>query len=249
MSAILSATIYIADYDAAVEATERPARELGNSSKFTVGSAVTEQSIVNYQDPKRPKKVILSSLGDQTIDIDAREWNPKNIALKLWGTATQQAATAITGEAHVVKAGAITFADRIFDKTHPVVIKKGATAIDTDDYTVLDDGIGVQWADTLTTAGLLTGDAVTWEYTPVASVKVEALTKLNPIYTITVSGINAVDGTRVYRCYYKCQLAPTSADDLINEDFLTNPLKFTILEDDTITSGSKFFRELIEGVL
>ena len=73
--------------------------------------------------------------------MDLRVFSLSNLALALWGTATAAlGVTAITGEAHVIHAGSFVPADRIINTAVAPVIKKGATVIDTDDYTVSSGG-------------------------------------------------------------------------------------------------------------
>lgn len=58
------------------------------------------------------------------------------------------------------------------------MIKKGATVVSATDYTVSPGGITI--ADTISTASVLSGDAVTINYTPKLSHDVQALISAAP---------------------------------------------------------------------
>uniref|UniRef100_UPI002DD64253 phage tail tube protein n=1 Tax=Dokdonella sp. TaxID=2291710 RepID=UPI002DD64253 len=167
--------------------------------------------------------------------MDLRVFSAANLALALWGTAAVPGVTAITGEAHVITAGAFIPTERLINTAVAPVVKKGGTTVLTADYVVTGGGITI--ASTITTGGVTTGDAITIDYTPLASSTIQTLISTAPLVSIFFEGVNGVDGKYATNRIYKAKLGVAQNVGYISEDFNTLSLTFSIEKDTTVTGG------------
>jgi hypothetical protein len=184
---------------------------------------------------------------DGSIELQLKHITAQNLALGLNAELVTVAATPITGEAHKAYTGGFVPSENLIDITQPVVLKKGATVIDTDDYTVRVDGI--EYAASFTTAGLITADDVTWDYTPIGGYNIEALVNSAPekrlLYTGHARNLGKYSSAKVWRC--KPELVNSLQTVVTNNEYMDITLRFEILEDPTITEpGLSKFQKLEE---
>jgi hypothetical protein len=116
-------------------------------------------------------------------------------------------------------------------------VKKGATTVLADDYTVSAGGITI--AATITTGGVLSGDAITIDYTPQASNDVQALISSAPDVSIHVEGVNEVDGKYTLFKGWKAKLGVAQNVSLIGDDFGTLAISVAFQKDETIVGAGK----------
>lgn len=227
------AKIRIAPYDSGASFVSRAFVYAENASKFTFAFTQEEKKLLDYASPSGGIDATVVRLSDSTGSMDLRHFTPDNLAMALWGTTAAKNATPIVGEAggKIVPNMFVPTARLINTSVAPVV-KKGATVIDTDDYTVSAGGITI--AATITTAGVISGDSITIDYTPALSDQVQALITSAPDVSIHVEGINEVDGKYTVGRFYKCKLGVAAGIDLIGDDFGTLAVSFTIQKDETV---------------
>lgn len=236
-----SGVIEVAAYDASVDFYSRAFRDIGNNTAFNYSTQVQERNLASFRSPAGGTFASAPRIDTVSGQIDCRSFNPDNLALALWGAKTSAAATAITGEAHVLHAGKFVPTKRLINTGTAPVVKKGATTLDTDDYTVSEHGI--TFAATLTTVGVADGDAITVDYTPKATIDVNALIASAPLVSIFLRGFDAVSGEPHTMAIWKAKMGAPSQVDKIGDDFGTLALPFTIEQDTTIVGAglSQYF--------
>lgn len=221
---------------------DRPFDDLSQISKVDFSASEEKQTIPDLRSPGGGTWATYSRVGDMNLSIELRDFTNENLVLSLWGGTTPLAATAITGEAHVVKAGKFIPAKRIIDLTVPVVLKKGSTAIAPADY-IASFG-GVTFAKTLTTAGLVDDDDITFDYTPKASVDIEALVNSSPEVSLFGEGVNDFDGKLYTLRVWKAKVGIPANIGFVSETLGTLPMEVAIQKDETIVGvgSSQYFK-------
>ena len=247
MSFIGSGKIKIAPYSSGASFAARNFRDVGNASVFVYSFSEEKKEPKNYQDPAGGVAASFSRIDKVEGKIDFRKISAANLALALWGSTSTLNTTAITGEAHVIHAGAFIPTARLINTSTPPVVHAGATVVDTDDYTVSAGGITI--AATISTAGVDDGDTITIDYTPRASVDVQALIAAAPDVSIFFEGTNLVDGKAALAQMYKAKLGVASNISMIGDDFATLSVSFTVAKDETVTGAgiSQFLKLELES--
>jgi hypothetical protein len=83
------------------------------------------------------------------------------------------------------------------------------------------------------------GDAITIDYTPVASTDVQALVNSAPNVSLYFDGVNEVDGKKYVGKIWLAKLGVAQNVEFIGDDFGTLSLSVTIQKDETIVTGGK----------
>jgi hypothetical protein len=238
-----SGKVKTADYSSGASFGARKFRDLGNSSTFQYSFSETKQELRDFTDPAGGTDSSVTRIDVVSGQIDCRNISAANLALALWGDFNVLGTTAITGEAHVINAGAFIPTERMINTAVAPVVKKGATVVSTNDYVVSPGGITI--AGTISTASVADGDSITIDYTPKASVDVQALINSAPNVSLFFEGVNGVDSKYALARLWKCKLGVAQNISMIGEDFATLTITFTVLKDDTITgAGLSKFLEL-----
>ena len=232
MSFIGTGKIKIAQYSSGATFGARNFVDVGNASVFEYSFSETRKELLDYQDPSGGLAASVVRLDKVEGKMDLRVFSAANLALALWGTAAVPGVTAITGEAHVINAGAFIPTDRLINTTIAPVVKKGGTTVLTADYVVTGGGITI--ASTITTGGVNTGDAITIDYTPLASSTIQTLISTAPLVSIFFEGVNGVDGKYATNRIYKAKLGVAQNVGYISEDFNTLSLSFSVEKDTTV---------------
>lgn len=238
-----SGKIKIAPFESGASFGARKFVDVGNTSAFQFSFTENRQELRNYRDAAGGIDASVARIESVTGSMDLRHFTADNLALALWGTTAALAATAIVGEAgHVYSAGKFIPAARLINTTIPPVVKKGATTLNVADYVVSAGGITFI-TGTPTTAGLIEGDSITIDYTPLASSDVQALINAAPNVSVFFEGVNAVTGKPASVRQYKCKLGVAANVGLIGDDFGTLAVTFTVEKDTTIIGAglSQFF--------
>lgn len=247
MSYIGTGKIKLAAYGSGASFAARKFRDAGNASTLEFSFSEEKKELKDYQDPAGGVAASVSKVDKVEGKISLRRITAENLALSLWGGTATLNTTAITGEAHVINAGAFIPTNRLINTSTAPVVKKGATVVSTNDYTVSKGGITI--AATISTATVVDGDAITIDYTPVASADVQALINAAPDVSIFFEGINAVDSKYGTTRIYKAKLGVASNVSLIGEDFASLDISFTVQKDTTVTGAgiSQFLTQEFEA--
>lgn len=170
-----------------------------------------------------------------------------NLALGLYGTAANVAAGTVTGE--VVTA----YSGKIVTLAHPdvssVVVKDEATGLITytagEDY-VLNASHGSLEIVSAADGGTIVDAAdLTINYSHGAYSKMDAFTQASsPERYLRFEGLNTIDDQPVVLELFRAQFDPLTGYGLINEELGAVDVSGSLLLDDLITSGSKFFRQI-----
>lgn len=216
-----------------------PARALfpiGNASDFSFTFEVEEATLANFQNAAGGNAASLVKISNFKGSISSRELSESNLAMLLSGTSTAGNATAIVGESgYKIVPNAFIPTARLIDTTVAPVVKKGVTVISTSDYTVSKGGITI--ASTIGTATVVSGDAITIDYTPLLSHSVQTLLTTPLDYSIAFEGVNEVDSKWLTVKIHKVKFSPPSNVALIGTDFYSGDFTFTAAADDTITTA------------
>ncbi len=232
MSFIGTGKIKIAQYSSGATFGARNFIDVGNASVFEYSFSETRKELLDYQDPGGGLAASVVRVDKVEGKMDLRVFSAANLALALWGTAAVPGVTAITGEAHVITAGAFIPTERLINTAVAPVVKKGGTTVLTADYVVTGGGITI--ASTITTGGVTTGDAITIDYTPLASSTIQTLISTAPLVSIFFEGVNGVDGKYATNRIYKAKLGVAQNVGYISEDFNTLSLSFSVEKDTTV---------------
>jgi hypothetical protein len=216
----------------------RPFRYLENVSNFQFSFAEEEKKLLDYASASGGVDASIKRITDATGTMDLRHFTADNLALALWGTTADLTANAIVDEAgYKIVPGKFVPTKRLINTTVAPVVKKGATTVDVADYTVSAGGITI--AAAITTAGVVSGDAITISYTPQAGADVQALITSAPNVSIHVEGVNEVDGKYTVFKGFKAKLGVAQNVGLIGDDFGTLQVSFSLQKDETITTPGK----------
>ncbi len=225
--------VYMAPYASAASFAARKFRDTGNNSVLQDAFSETKEEQTNYRTAAGGVYASISKIDSFTLQIDMHDFDPDNLALALWGTSAADLTTAVTDEDHTIHAGGVIVLDRICDDTQTVSIDVGGTPLLAADYTV--SGSAITLADTITTAGVSDGDACQIDYTAKAESIIQALTGSAPVVSVFFDGVNAVDGKKMQRRYYKVKVGVPSGVDSISDSFATLSLSCTVEADTTVT--------------
>jgi len=232
------AKVRVALYSAGSTFENRPYRYVENCSNFSFQFAEEEKKLLDYASPSGGVDASSKRISDVTGSMDLRHFSADNLALALWGTTSALTATPIVAEAGY-KIVPLMFVPtkRLINTSVAPVVKKGATVILAADYTVSAGGITISSA--ITTGTVVSGDAITIDYTPQVSADVQALLTSAPDISVHVEGINEVDGKYTVFKGYKAKIGAAQQVALIGEDFGTLAVSLTFQKDETIVTGGK----------
>jgi len=221
--------------------------DLENASAFGLTPTGKQQKLPNWTSAAGGTDAAFTQLDSIDGEMDLRHFTPANLALLLWGATNAIAATPITGEAggKIVPLAFVPTKKPINTSVAPVV-KKGATTILAADYTVSAGGITI--AATITTGSVVSGDAITIDYTPLAGADVQAFINSAPDVSIHFEGVNQVDGKYSVVKIHKAKLDAVKNLALIGDDFGTLGVAFALQADTTITTvGKSQYFEILQA--
>lgn len=241
-AAIYKGQIAIALYSSGTTFENRAFISSENASAFEFSAQEEEKTLRDYTVGSGGVDAAVKRLSGMSGKMDLRHFTPTNLSQLLWGTTASLTAAAIVGEAgyKIVPNSRIPL-KRLMDVSVAPVLKKGATTILAADYTY--DAYGIQIAATITTGTVVSGDAITVDYTPLLSSDVQPFVAASPDVSILFNGINEVTGKLMMAKFYKCKLGALENLPFIGEDFAVLGAKFTTqLDSSIVTAGkSKYF--------
>ncbi len=230
--------ISVAPFAGASTFVARSFRPLGNASEFSFAPTQDEKTLMDYTNASGGIDAAMKRTTGGSGKIDLRRIGVNNLALALFGTTTSLNTTAIVGESGgKIVPGMLVPTERLINTAVAPVVKKGATVIAPADYSVSAAGITI--SSTISTAGVVSGDAITIDYTPVASADVQALISTAPEVSIVFDGINSVNGKATVYRIFKAKLGAPSNIQLIGDDFAPLSVPFTLVRDDSIIAAGK----------
>ncbi len=153
-----------------------------------------------------------------SLTLALGELKTTELAMALYGDASVVAAAAVTGESHVVRAGALVMFDNPPDTTVDYVVKNQDGTITYDvgtDYTVTSLGIFA-----VDGGGIAEGGTVQVEYTKQAGDAIQMLVNSGYEYRLVFEGLNEANGGIAQPVVlHRCKFSPASGLGLITEEF------------------------------
>ena len=207
---------------------------LGNCSGLSLAFNEDKKEQKDYQGAGGAVVNTVSRIDSVVASITALDvLNPENLALALRGLVNTVAGGAVASEAHTAQLGAINPLVQLPDMSQTVTVTgSGATPTYTQgtDYTLANGGIVVIDGGTIT-AGL----AIEVSYTGLASYNVEGINQSGKEYKVYFDGLNEADsGKPVMVTCHRVKFSPTTALELIGDEFANLPFTFDILKDSSI---------------
>lgn len=220
-----------------------PLIPMGNCSSLVFNIEQERVDELDYESPGGGKRKTIYRISGVSAKITTKNHSPLILALGLRGTASSNASvTPIDGEAHAdVALGSLIVLDRFPDLTQTVVVKKGATVIDEASYELKRVGLFILPG----AAGLIVGDDITVDYTPLPEDRVEALTVSGDEYYMLFDGLNEADSGKPMAVEaMRLNFSPMKAFGLITTELGDVELEAEVQGDDTVTADdeSKYFR-------
>lgn len=226
--------VKLAPYASGASLGVRKYWDTGNNSAFNLSFTENVNTLRDFTDEAGGTDAEVRRIDAASGQIDFRHISLKNLAALFWGSSGINNTTAITGEAIKAHFGAFVPTKRVINRTVAPVLKKGATTLDTADYTVSDAGI--TFKDEVATSGLVDGDDITIDYTPRASYNVQALVAAAPLLSVIFEGKNVRNGEPFVARIYRVRLGVASNVSLIGEEFATFSVTYTIEKDNDDTT-------------
>lgn len=235
-------TVRVANHDTAIPFHSRAFFDTGNTDALTISTTEEVIELADARDPSggvdRSTRRIKSVSGSMNL----RHMSKEAFVIALWGKASDIAATAITGEAHVLRADRFVPSNHLIDMTKTVTVKKGSTTILAADYLV--ESGGILFNKTLTTGSIADGDAITFDYTPLASYDIDALVTSAPLISVICNGENTINGKKSVDKLWMCRVGAVREFSRIgNGQFGSLQIDFTVERDESIsgTDKSKYY--------
>lgn len=221
---------------------------IGNVSALSFGVSEDVKEQRDYTAPgggttAESRRITGVELSMTLLDLDK-----DNIARAFFGTAYDVAAGIVTDEEQTAYLGGLIPTMHPIDESVAVVVKLGATTIDAEEnYTVSSGGITIAGD----AADIDNGDVLLITYTRHGYGSVEAITDSAKEYELFFEGLNeAKSGSPVNVYAHKIKFGPTTALNLINEDFASFEVKGKLQRDNCKKgkSISKYFKvQIVKG--
>lgn len=225
-------------------------REVGNCTAVEITVATTKTDHKESMSGLRSIDLTLVTEKSATFTVTCESLSLDNLALGLWGETITSTATPVADEVHpIAKGGFIALSGQnVTAVVVETVENTPVTLVAGTDYEVDPDFGTIRFSDTVTLpvpTNAELGPQVTVSFTPGAGVKVlHGLTQLKaPERFVRFEGVNTVDGELVLVEIPRASFEPLQNLGLINEELGSFEMSGTILLDNLITSGSKFFRQ------
>lgn len=243
---IASGKIYAKD----LSAPDQPYLFLGNA-QLALAISEEEQTLPDYTNVAGGNACSVRDISGVALTMTMYSFDKKNLALAVYGEASDGAGAAVVNEAVQLFAEGTTPLEFMWDGTTPPNLTVGATVYAVDvDYTISAGGITVIPGSALDTAiaasvtgtpKFLTGAI---DYTHEDADVVEALTTSGKTFALRVHTQNkAAGGASEIWDYWKVQFGPTGGLNIITREFGSFEVSGEVLPDATRGVGeSQYFR-------
>jgi hypothetical protein len=226
---------------------------VGNVSDLKIDVATTSIEHKEAQSGARGIDLRLTTEIKASVSMSMESYNAKNLAIALRGASTSRVGASVTAEAGKVALGYIM--PLAYLGVSAVSVKKAAaalilyvagtsTAADGEwDYKLNAEAGSILWAAVPKTALLVTGDAVTVDYTYASQTTVDALTQAATEKYVRFEGLNTADSNKaVVVEIFRMLTDPLKELSLIGDKIQEFSLQGSVLAD-SLQSGSKYFRQ------
>lgn len=214
---------------------------IGNVDKAELSAKVDTDKVLDYTKGGGGVAASYSSITEAAVAIDVSDFNAKNLALALLGTATAVASGTVTGEVVSANLGGLTPLVHVGATTHVVKHTTGTpTYVLNTDYTITGAGI-----IPLTGGAITDGQSLKVDYTYPAQTDIQTLLTSGQEFRLLLDGVNDADSGKAHVVeIYRWKPSPTSGLALIGNKFGRLSMQGEILADATkVTAGtSKYFR-------
>ena len=220
---------------------------VGNCTALEIQVAVEKIEHKESMTGNRAIDKVLVTEKNATFNVTMESLNLRNLMLAFWGSVTANAAGTVTGETHTAKPGSIVALDHPGVGTVTVMYDEAGTptALPEAEYT-LDPEFGTITIHDDSTTIEAAGTELTIGYKYADSETLHALTEVTqPERFVRFEGLNTLDGSSVLVEIPRAAFEPLQSMALINEDFANVPMTGNILQDNTITTGSKYYRQTV----
>ncbi|QKE60702.1 major tail protein [Vibrio phage vB_VhaS-VHB1] len=227
---------------------------IGNVSALSIGIETTRSEHRESQTGARGIDRVITTEVNATVSMTVENFIQENLALGLYGSsAAVAAATATVVEHDSITLGRIYALDHI-DVTNVVVTSQdGATTYEVDKNFTLNSDAGSirimtseEQTDANPTTVLAADTDIKITYDSADQLVLQGLESSSaPVRALRFEGLNTTEGDEpVVVEIYKFETAPLAEYALINEEIANIELSGSALADATITTGSRYFRQL-----
>jgi hypothetical protein len=215
-------------------------QRVGNSSKLSLSIDEESKELADYENPGGGVADALSRIKEAKIALTLHNLNASNLALALFGEASQLAAGTVTQENHVAHKGALLRLDKLGASAVMVTNASGSTTyVAGSDYLASGGGLFIPDTSAITDA-----ETIKVSYAYGAQQVIEAMLSTGLDYTLAFDGLNEADsGKPCVVDLWRVRFTPAKALDLIDDDFSKLDLEGKLLKDETRPLGtSPYFR-------
>lgn len=225
-----------------------PMLHIGNVSALSFGVTEDVKEQKDYTSPgggttAESRRITAVEVSMTLLDLDK-----DNIARAFFGNASNVLSQAIVDEAHIAYLSGFIPVEHPIDESESITVKIGVTTVAAEgNYSVSSGGITIN-ADA---EDVTDGDELLISYKNLEYGNVEAITQTAQEYELFFEGLNeAKSGSPVNVHVYKLKLGPTTALNLINDDFASFDVKGKLLRDNCKKGKdiSKYFKvQIVKG--
>ena len=224
-------------------------REVGNCTAVEITVATTKTDHKESMSGLRSIDLTLVTEKSATFTVTCESLDLNNLALGLWGEVLTADVAPVADEVHpIAKGGFIALGGQAVTAVTVETVEATPTPlVEGTDYFLDPDFGTIRFSDDVDLPAVVAPAVpqVTVSYTPGANVKVlHGLTQLKaPERFVRFEGVNTVDGELVLVEIPRASFEPLQNLGLINEELGSFEMTGTVLLDNLITEGSKFFRQ------
>jgi hypothetical protein len=215
--------------------------EVGNVDTLTLGVNEESKELRDFQSPGGGLLNEIKRIESVDATLNLRELKPENLAIALFGNASEVTGDSVAGEAHTAYQGSLVAL------AHPpsgnvVVTGSGGTPtyVEGTDYEVRPGGIFI-----VEGGGISDDTAIEVDYDYLTEEVIQALTESGDAYRVYFEGLNEAQSDKpVIVDLYRVRFGPAQQFDLIGDDFAGFQIAGKVLKD-TGKSGagvSQYFK-------
>lgn len=221
-----------------------PLLPFGNCQECSIGVSPSSNDQRDYRSEAGGLAASIPNIDEMTISIVNLSLSPKNIAMAVFGVASEEAAAAVTDETHTAYADGFIPFQYLPDSGETVTVTIDPEGTPTvaeagTDYILRRTGIVIQPGGAISD-----GDTISIGYTKSPSWAIQALMNSGKQWQVVYDGVNKATGKAVGYTFHKVQFNATDNLALLGDDFANLPFNGKVLSDDSVVGQglSKFFR-------